>query len=405
MPPRAQSPRHTSEEWELLKKRQRRQSKSPAARRSSVPVQTHPATTPAPTTPAPTTPPATTQPPLPTVPTPQQPLHQEAASWVEQRQAVAQERAKKYAKQRWCRLMVKSSIFIVCIAIVARFWGELQTAAYTFRSQLEPGSTSRLKVAGIADVMNAAIELRLLVPPSERMCALIDIQYNTIPVLKTPSDADLHGRQTMAVETDSTKSLADKLTRPFPGNQLKQARAIFAWICANIAYDLDDYRQGKKSGEGPTPYLQQPATVLHRKKTVCDGYSRLLERLLTDAKIRSIRLTNDEHAWNAINIDGAWHMVDATWAAGYVSGDPKDASTTFHQRSVPDDKWWHSRPRKDWYEHVVGGLTPLGKHCSKRDLLSVAQRLPEYPVDCGSFYIYSWSSRRPAVCLLWKWLF
>ena len=27
------------------------------------------------------------------------------------------------------------------------------------------------------------------------------------------------------------------------------------------------------------------------------------------------------HAWNAVHLDGAWHLLDATWDAGYVEGD------------------------------------------------------------------------------------
>ena len=73
--------------------------------------------------------------------------------------------------------------------------------------------------------------------------------------------------------------------------------------------------------------------VLRRGIAVCDGYSRLFKVLCQYAGIEAVVLNGyahsdfnsggnrfrTNHTWNAVCIDSVWHLVDATWGAGYMT--------------------------------------------------------------------------------------
>ena len=58
--------------------------------------------------------------------------------------------------------------------------------------------------------------------------------------------------------------------------------------------------------------------ILFRGTGVCDSYSKLYLRLLTEAGIEAIRVTGTSnngagHAWNAAKLEGEWCHIDVTW--------------------------------------------------------------------------------------------
>jgi hypothetical protein len=72
-------------------------------------------------------------------------------------------------------------------------------------------------------------------------------------------------------------------------------------------------------------------TVMQKLTAVCNGYARLFKTLCDYAGIRAEVVTGyargglgsaafrSNHSWNAVYVDSAWHLVDATWASGYIS--------------------------------------------------------------------------------------
>ncbi|MCB2262776.1 MAG: hypothetical protein LGR52_07550 [Candidatus Thiosymbion ectosymbiont of Robbea hypermnestra] len=145
-----------------------------------------------------------------------------------------------------------------------------------------------------------------------------------------PSDTPLfphlrkHVLDTPVQVTHSLSDLADYLRKPAK-NQTELAYSIFYWLSQNIAYDT----KGLFSGEFGD---LTPEGVLRRRSAVCSGYSRLFHSLAeaVGLEVREVigkskgygyaqtgRL--GDHAWNAVKIDGRWHLLDATWGAGYVS--------------------------------------------------------------------------------------
>ncbi|XP_066472164.1 kyphoscoliosis peptidase-like isoform X2 [Tiliqua scincoides] len=110
-------------------------------------------------------------------------------------------------------------------------------------------------------------------------------------------------------------------------SDLEKVRAIWMWICHHIEYD-------------GTSASYEPADVLQSGKTVCAGYARLFEKMCSIAGIGCKYLAgyakgysfkegkdvkDKRHAWNAVYIDGRWHLLDCTWASGFV----KDGKFTF----------------------------------------------------------------------------
>jgi hypothetical protein len=128
-----------------------------------------------------------------------------------------------------------------------------------------------------------------------------------------------------SVET-SIASLSNYLTSPWD-NDLYKVRAIYRWITEHISYDEKYLQTGKYTA-------LEPDDVLRARTTVCSGYAKLFVALAKQSGIEAeyvvgkIRRTigyttpyveNMDHAWNAVNIDGKWYLLDCCWAAGSVS--------------------------------------------------------------------------------------
>jgi len=113
----------------------------------------------------------------------------------------------------------------------------------------------------------------------------------------------------------------------------EKVRRIHDWVCENIYYD-NDYYEGRAE---TTEY--DPVDVLQSRKTVCEGYTNLLQALIQAQnipcrKIHGLALgsfnhsnitwsevdqawdqaySDTNHAWNQAYIDNRWVNIDATW--------------------------------------------------------------------------------------------
>lgn len=142
-----------------------------------------------------------------------------------------------------------------------------------------------------------------------------------------------------------TARLAASLTAGVHSEKDKVS-AIFHWITDNISYKVSSRLGGSYSMRRIKPQpddervdVLKPLNervaenVLERGEAVCDGYARLFKSLCDYAGIKaevvsgyartgngnSGRNFRSNHTWNAVMIDSVWHLLDATWAAGYVN--------------------------------------------------------------------------------------
>jgi hypothetical protein len=136
---------------------------------------------------------------------------------------------------------------------------------------------------------------------------------------------DEHSKRAPFSVRKSPKKLAKYLVKPAASDSEK-VRAFHTWITNNIKYDykaLLNYKQKDQSAK----------KTLKRGKAVCEGYANLMNALCEAQKIRSHRVQGydkgilyrdrkqfyiDGHAWNAVEINNQWRLLDLSWSCGYV---------------------------------------------------------------------------------------
>lgn len=124
-----------------------------------------------------------------------------------------------------------------------------------------------------------------------------------------------------------SKALTEGLT-----TDLEKIYVIYKWVTNNIEYDTVSFATGNFRGIG------NANTVIQRRKAICDGYSELVMRLGLQAGLNVKKISGyakgfgyqigaplniPNHAWNSVQIDGKWYLLDATWDSGGVSSDTK----------------------------------------------------------------------------------
>lgn len=147
----------------------------------------------------------------------------------------------------------------------------------------------------------------------------------------------------------STEKLAERIQNDFTSEHDK-ARAIYSWIALNLIYDVKTYLDPPepkvytaKDGADWAKQIQVAQSnttqkAFRSKKAVCEGFSLLYAHLasLTGLKCQVVtgdskRLLSDigrrrlgsNHAWNNVQIDGKWILLDATWGQGYYNDELK----------------------------------------------------------------------------------
>jgi transglutaminase/protease-like cytokinesis protein 3 len=110
-------------------------------------------------------------------------------------------------------------------------------------------------------------------------------------------------------------ALAEKLLQNAVSDRDK-AYAAFSWISANIHYDNATKWQRRYGNSGND---QSPAAVLASRQAVCEGLANLFTALATRMGLQSEVVLGkasgarqENHAWNAVMVDGKWGLVDIT---------------------------------------------------------------------------------------------
>ncbi|XP_055501874.1 kyphoscoliosis peptidase isoform X3 [Leucoraja erinacea] len=126
---------------------------------------------------------------------------------------------------------------------------------------------------------------------------------------------------------DSVEALVQNLLQ-YASTDLEKIRAIWMWICCHIEYDVKGYHN--------KDHLHSDACdVLKSGKAVCAGYSGLFCEMCSFADIQCTEIAgyskgynyevgkkfkgDSDHAWNAVFLEGKWHLLDSTWGAGHVN--------------------------------------------------------------------------------------
>ena len=151
-----------------------------------------------------------------------------------------------------------------------------------------------------------------------------------------------------------------------------KVRAIYTWITLNISYDVKTYKSGTK----PIKYtyrseeekLQKVKEIeeklalktIKSQKAICHGYSTLFKILChqSDIECKLISGTSKsnlkdigknpeiiDHSWNVVKINDQWKLIDATWGAGFLSGNTNAFKKEF------SDVYFFTDPEIFFYNH------------------------------------------------------
>ncbi len=173
---------------------------------------------------------------------------------------------------------------------------------------------------------------------------------------------DRHARRAPQPVSLDVKSLSRYLTEP-AANDMEKARALYVWLTHNIEYDSEAIARD----EGRIN--QRLDDILRRRRAICTGYAQLLEALCAEAGLRCPEISGyskgtltarpglkvPDHAWNAILLDGEWHLVDATWGSSVIDRDNDFVTSdsafywltpprSFIRNHLPAQPWWQLLP-------------------------------------------------------------
>lgn len=140
---------------------------------------------------------------------------------------------------------------------------------------------------------------------------------------------------------DNLSKLAHLLTSDL-STDVERFRAIYKWVCMNIANDYSMYlKNNRKRKKYANDSLKLEnwnekfkKTIFRKlikdKKTICTGYAYLVQELANlvnlncnivhgYGKTSTTRIdesTAPNHSWNVIELNGKWYLCDPTWASG-----------------------------------------------------------------------------------------
>ncbi len=234
--------------------------------------------------------------------------------------------------------MMKKFLALIVIGSLGYFAYTEKEVVLKYWEVFQQGQTDNEKV----EEVEFTSEKRTPLPPRPKKSLRFQKQY-------------LIAKRIPKSETRTIEKLGDYIQKT-TNIELEKAQIIYSWIALNIRYDDKGYNSGKYGGLTTTQLLKS-------KKGVCDDFSSLFKDLCTASGLKSIKIIGyakaygytighkmeeTDHAWNAVEIDGKWNLVDVTWGRGYgttVNGKLKSVSEF-------DDYWFCTSPYEFIFRHL-----------------------------------------------------
>lgn len=207
--------------------------------------------------------------------------------------------------------------------------------------------------------------------------------------------------------------LVSKLTSQL-STDVERFRAIYRWVCGNIANDYSQYSKNMRKRErfrNDTSKLRDWndkfrkvsfQALLENQKTICTGYAYLVSELSSLANIECEivngfartsminveTLFTPNHSWNAVKLNGKWYLCDPTWASGvpnattnrfefnYNDGFFLANPQLFAINHYPiDEKWWLLDKDQPTFENFLEAPVFYGKTYSNLSLYSEPKKM------------------------------
>ena len=149
-------------------------------------------------------------------------------------------------------------------------------------------------------------------PDTSSDCDYLDYSYDGIEVTVDPyPEYSIVGFKMTYLTTKSQEDFVNKKVAEIlagldldESSQYEKVKAIHDYICDHVKYDDEEEKYSAYEG-------------LYSGETVCQGYSLLAYKMLTDAgvpvKIISGKGFGESHGWNIVKIGPKWYYLDVTW--------------------------------------------------------------------------------------------
>ena len=109
-------------------------------------------------------------------------------------------------------------------------------------------------------------------------------------------------------------------------NSMQKAKLIHDYLIENVSYDYKDVDADTVTWDCASAY-----SALVKHTAVCEGYASAYKLLMNMAGIPAITVSNENHAWNMVNLDGKWYHVDVTFDDAKINGtENDDLSEEYH---------------------------------------------------------------------------
>lgn len=137
-----------------------------------------------------------------------------------------------------------------------------------------------------------------------------------------------------AGEIEDFHRLVDEIVATADGmTAVETVLAFHDYLVINCAYDREVYENGYTAD----PMVYRSYGALVNQDAVCEGYAKALQLLLNEAGLENCLVTSSamNHAWNAVELDGAWYHVDTTWDDQVLD----HAGQCLHRYMLRSDTW------------------------------------------------------------------
>jgi hypothetical protein len=241
----------------------------------------------------------------------------------------------------------------------------------------------------------------------------------------------------------SAEALAAQIENDF-SSETDKVRAIYKWLTLNINYDIETYYNGQSSVNfsytNQEDLQRKLAAInthtinqtLRSNKAICEGYAQTFRKVSELVGIPSLFISgysksaigdidnipqHEDHAWNAVKINGKWHLLDATWGSGHTLGKgwvqkfddyyfltnpddfalthlPKETGFLFTEKEITTEEFY-STPifKKAFSLNKLQLLAPLQGKLLIKTNDSIPFKMGKIPQDVSLHYAYRTNMR------------
>ena len=202
---------------------------------------------------------------------------------------------------------------------------------------------------------------------------------------------DAYMRNCPTASEQSIDDIAEYIYRS-ARTDLEKARAVYVWMTDNISYNDDDFNSGNFGDNSAE-------NVLRTRTAVCAGFADLFKEIAVKTGIEAITIIGyakgygysegdsfDEtnHAWNAVKINGAWKIYDATWGQ---SSTTEDGRGRMKSSKKFDEQWFNVDPKLSVFTHLAE--IPDENFLPQNISLTEFERLPHFQPKVFQYGLFS----------------